>query len=106
MMTADRFKAAAAAIMALGLFSVSEAAAFYCYVPEKPESPVALREKPSDTAKLVVRMPPGSMIRSTNGVRERNGWVHVSWYAEQLSKKVGGKGWVRHDLVYGGECED
>jgi hypothetical protein len=104
--TGIRLKTAAACLIVFSLLPVSGASAFYCYVPEKPESPVALREKPDDGAKLVLRMPPGSMVRSTKGVRERNGWVHVLWYQSQASKKEAGKGWVRHDLIYGGECED
>lgn len=104
--TGFRFKTAAACILALGLLAASEAAAFYCHVPERPESPVALREKPDDGSRLVLTMPPGSMVRAVKGARERNGWVHVLWYPGQASKKEAGKGWVRHDLIYGGECED
>lgn len=96
----------AGCLIALGLLTTSGASAFYCYVPEKPESPVALREKPDDGARLVLRMPPGSMVRSVKGARERGGWVHVLWFPAQASRKEGGKGWVRHDLIYGGECED
>lgn len=101
-----RFKTAAACALALVLLTASEASAFLCYVPEKPESPVALHEKPDVRSKIILRMPPGSMVRQAKGASDRNGWVHVLWYPGQASKKEAGKGWVRHDLIYGGECED
>lgn len=105
-MTAFRPKAFAASALTLGLVAATEAPAFYCYVPQHPESPVALYEKPNDKSKVVLRMPPGSMIRSTDSIRERNGWVHVRWYKDQSAAKPGGKGWVVHEKVHGGECED
>ncbi|MCZ8181887.1 MAG: hypothetical protein O9322_02870 [Beijerinckiaceae bacterium] len=89
------------------LLAISTASAFFCYVPEKPEGPVALRERPDPQAKIVAMMPPGGMVREVKGNSRHKEWVQVLWIADQAQqKKVTGRGWVVHSQIHGGECED
>lgn len=94
------------ASLAIGLAMASPAWAFYCYVPEKPEGFVPLRDRPSVNAKIIQRMENGSMVRSVPSVKERDGWVYVNWYKSQLSKRPDGRGWTMRREIHGGECED
>lgn len=96
------FGVAAGAVPAL-----STASAFFCYVPEKPEGPAALRERPHPQAKIVAMMPAGSMVREAKGNSRRKEWVRVLWIADQARQsKVTARGWVIHSQIHGGECED
>jgi hypothetical protein len=88
------------------LLAVSTASAFFCYVPETPNGPIALREKPDAQAKIVAQMPPGTMVRKMSGKSEHKEWVRVFWIKEQGDKKPSGRGWVVHQQIHGGECED
>lgn len=101
----DCFQAIGLALL-VTLLSAAPGAAFYCYVPEKPGSPFALRERPSAQARIVGLMEPGHMMRSVARTRERNGWALVDWFKDQSSKKPLGRGWVYIEEIHGGECED
>jgi SH3-like domain-containing protein len=97
---------AAFAAMALATISAAPASAFYCYVPEKPDGPIALRERPDDASRIVARMEPGGMVRMVVNRREPEGWVQVRWQREALSRRFDATGWARRDQIRGGECAD
>jgi hypothetical protein len=88
------------------LLAVSTASAFFCYVPETPNSPVALRDKPDAQAKIVARLTPGTMVREATGKSQHKEWVRVLWYKSQGDAKPAARGWVVHTEIHGGECED
>ncbi|HRE20368.1 MAG TPA: hypothetical protein PKW21_04965 [Rhabdaerophilum sp.] len=92
-------------ILAL-LVAMPTAQAFNCYIPERPESPAALHEKPDPKSKVIARMAPGGMIKQVRNSPDRNGWVHVQWNPRSEDKSKPKRGWVVLDHVYGGECED
>ncbi len=88
------------------LIAAPAAQAFNCYIPERPESPAALHEKPDPKSKIIARMPPGGMIKQVRNSPDRGGWVHVQWNPRSEDKSKPKRGWVVLDHVYGGECED
>lgn len=88
------------------LLAVSTASAFFCYVPETPNSPVPLREKPDARAKIIAQLTPGTMVRETTGKSQHKEWVRVLWYKSQADAKPAARGWVVSTEIHGGECAD
>jgi len=88
------------------LIGAPAAQAFNCYIPKTDHSPAALHEKPDVKSRVIARMPPGGMIKQVGRFEPRNGWVRVKWSPAPEEKAKPRTGWVVHDHVYGGECED
>ncbi len=105
------FLASSIAVLAWGTMHPVPASAFACYVGEVREGFVLLRDRPTDTAKVIAQLESSNMVGDVSGVRERNGWVYVRWSRTQSSQaefrrgKGNGKGWMKRDDIRG-ECED
>lgn len=78
-----------------------------CYIPQKPEGPVALRATPSAKGKVVTMMPAGSRVSNVPKVKERGEWIYVTWFWDDPARKnERARGWVNRAEIHGGECAD
>lgn len=83
----------------------SEAMAFNCSLPEGPDAPYSLYEKPSDKSKVLAIMPAGGRIRLPKEIRDKGGFTYVIWVPAdpKIKRRLG---WVDRLKTHGGECED
>lgn len=79
---------------------------FHCYISETPNTPVPLRDKPNEKAKVIAMMPPLGMLTTVDRVKHRGDWMYVQWSPTPESKDKPRKGWILYPEVHFGECED
>ena len=77
-------------------------AAEFCYVKQTADGFVALRKKPSPSAKLVGRMLAGDEVMLGQGAK--GNWLEVFWWRgdDRLTRgfsKKSGHGWVYRKLI-------